>query len=232
MIDGRSVLAIIPARGGSKGLPNKNILPLAGKPLIGWTIDAALQSQSVDHCILTSDSPAIAEVAEQHGCEVPFMRPSHLASDEATTVDTILHALNEMDKHDLFIVLQPTSPLRTAADIDAAMSLMLKQNAQSCVSVTRADKSPQWMYHREPMGQLQPVMPNMSIVSRRQDLKAVYVLNGAIYIAETEFFLKEKIFLNSESVSYLMPKERSVDIDDKMDFELAEAIIRQHNQNP
>ncbi len=227
MIDDRSVLAIIPARGGSKGLPNKNILPLAGKPLISWTIDAARQSQAIDRCVLSTDSPAIAGVAEECGCEVPFLRPAYLASDEATTLDTILHTLDNVERHDLLVVLQPTSPLRKAADIDAAITLMLQQKARSCVSVTRADKSPHWMFHRDPLGKLQPVLTDPANASRRQDLEAVYVLNGAIYVAETDFVREEKVFFNPDSVSYLMPKERSIDIDDRMDFMLAEQLLMQ-----
>ena len=140
------VLAVIPARGGSKGLIRKNILDLAGLPLIAWTIKAAKESQIISNVILSSDDDEIIEVAKRFDCEVPFKRPSHLATDNATSVDVLAHAIKDYSSYDFVIMLQPTSPLRTSIDIDAAFELMTSLNAKSCVSVCQTSKTPYWMY--------------------------------------------------------------------------------------
>lgn len=230
MIEDRSVLGIIPARGGSKGLPDKNILALSGTPLINWTISTALSSRYLDRLILSTDSPGIAEVARAAGCDVPFMRPAHLASDEATTVDTVIHALQELNDFDICVVLQPTSPLRQTCDIDAAIEFMQKTGKESCVSVTKSDKSPHWMFHRTPDGGLSPVMPRKGLATRRQDLDEVFVLNGAVYVFTTEFIRESNKLFDEDSAAYVMPKERSVDIDDRIDFLIAETLLNASRQ--
>ncbi|WP_205451066.1 cytidylyltransferase domain-containing protein [Salinibacter ruber] len=146
MINGQSVLGVILARGGSKGLPRKNIRDLAGKPLIAWTIEAGHESEYLDRLILSSDDEEIMTVAEEHGCEVPFRRPDELAQDDTPSMDALLHALNQVESHDYVVLLQPTSPLRTADDIDATIARCHQNEGMPCVTVTETDKPPQWMF--------------------------------------------------------------------------------------
>lgn len=220
MINGKKVVAIIPARGGSKGLPGKNIRDFKGKPLIAWSIESAYQSHYIDRVILSSDDADIIAVAEYYGCEVPFIRPCELATDEATSSEVVCHALSAMDHYDYVILLQPTSPLRSTADIDAAIELCVKQQAPACVSVTEVTENPQWMYKIN-QGKLEPIISTIA-VNRRQDLPNVYRLNGALYIAQTDCFLKTKTFITDNTIPYLMHCKNSVDIDSLSDFQLAE----------
>lgn len=219
------MLALITARAGSKGLPRKNILLAGGKPLLAWTVDAAISAECVERVVLSSDDHEIMDAARSAGCDVPFCRPAHLASDVATSIDVVLHALDQLPGYDYVILLQPTSPLRTAADIDAAFELMLQSGAPSCVSVCEADQSPYWMYRVEVGNKLQRLLSEVDGITRRQDLPPVYVLNGAIYIAQIDWLRENKSFVGGGAVAYLMPKERSLDIDTVQDFELFRSRI-------
>lgn len=212
------VLALIPARGGSKGLPRKNILAANGRPLIAWTIQAAIDADCIDRVVLSSDDDEICAVAGEYGCDVPFKRPSALATDEASSIDVVMHALRELRGYDYIIVLQPTSPLRTSADINAAFNLMLDSDAPACVSICLADETPYWMYRLDAAGRMQALLELPAGITRRQDLPASYSLNGAIYIAKTDWLIKRKSFISSETVGYVMPKSRSLDIDTREDF--------------
>ena len=225
MIEGLSVLALIPARGGSKGLPGKNIRPAGGRPLIDFTIAAARAAQCVDRVVLSSDDDEIMRVARDCGCEVPFRRPAELATDEASSIDVVLHALDALPAHDLVVLLQPTSPLRTAEDIDGACRLMLQRDAQSCVSVTPAEQSPYWMFRLSGDGLLDPLLTDSARASRRQDLPPVYVLNGAVYVARCEGLRRERSFVGPRTVGYVMPAERSLDIDTPADFEAFARLV-------
>lgn len=215
---GKRVIAVITARGGSKGLPRKNVLPAGGRPLIAWTIGAAQASQAVDHVVLSSDDDEIMEAAAAWGCAVPFRRPAGLASDTATSIDVLMHALDQLPGYEYVVLLQPTSPLRTAADIDAAFALLQSHGAPSCVSVCEAEQSPYWMFRLGAGDVLAPLLPDPG-ASRRQDLPPVYVLNGAIYIARIDWLRATRSFLGEGCIAYRMPAERSVDIDDAADFE-------------
>ena len=219
------VLAIVTARGGSKGLPRKNVLVAGGKSLVAWTVEAARAAESVSRVVLSSDDDEIIAAARVAGCEIPFCRPAHLASDMATSVDVVLHTLDELPGYDYVILLQPTSPLRTAADIDAAFALMLERVAPSCVSLCEVDKSPYWMYRVADDNKLQSLLPEIEGITRRQDLPPIYVLNGAIYIARIDWLRANKSFLGAQTVAYLMPKERSLDIDTAQDFEILRSTI-------
>lgn len=219
MIDGLSVLALITARGGSKGLPGKNIRLAHDRPLIDYTIAAARTARSVDRVVLSTDDDAIASVAAECGCEVPFRRPAELASDEARSIDVVLHALDQLAAHDLVVLLQPTSPARTAWDIDEACRQLVSRGAPSCVSVTAASQSPYWMYRLEDEGRLHPLLELPVAASRRQDLPPVYVLNGAIYVARTDWLRVHGAFVGPGSVAHVMPPERSIDIDTLDDFD-------------
>lgn len=229
MIGDKSVLAIIPARGGSKGIPGKNIIDVAGKPLIAWTIEAAKASKYIDRLILSSDDDAIMDVAVQWGCEAPFKRPDDLAKDDTPGIAPILHALSMLPAFDFIVLLQPTSPLRRAADIDGCIERCITQQANCCVSVTEQDKSPFWMYYIDSKGLLEPVISTTNnIAVRRQELPVVYALNGAIYVARCEWLTINKSFLSPETIAYPMLKEYSVDIDTWIDLQLAELLLKEN----
>jgi CMP-N,N'-diacetyllegionaminic acid synthase len=225
MIGGRSVLALIPARGGSKGLPRKNILPVCGRPLLEWSVVAAKTSRFIDRVVLSSDDEAIIAAARACGCEAPFRRPHELASDTTPTIDVVLHALDALPGYDVVVLLQPTSPLRTAADIDAACERFAASGASACVSVSPAEQNPHWMYRLGDNQLLLPIVETSVEATRRQDLPKVYVLNGAIYVADATWLRRTRTFLTKETVAHVMPAERSLDIDTESDFQTFKRIV-------
>ncbi|MBU5253536.1 acylneuraminate cytidylyltransferase family protein [Lysinibacillus sp. JK80] len=218
-------LAVIPARGGSKGVPGKNIRLLAGKPLIAWTIEAAKRSKYITTTIVSTDDEEISTVAIEYGAEVPFIRPAHLAEDDTPGVAPILHALEQCPDYDYVVVLQPTSPLRTAEDIDGTIEKMFKNDGDFCVSVAEASQSPYWMYTLNKDDVMQPLIDSPLVV-RRQELPKAYILNGAVYVAKVEELKKTESFITSETVAYEMPEERSFDIDVEKDFLVCENIMQ------
>lgn len=217
MINGQSILAVVPARGGSKGVPRKNLRVIGGKSLLAWTFEAAAGSVHLDRTILSSDDPEIIRFARSKGWDVPFVRDSRLATDEARTVDVILDALIRCPGYNWVVVLQPTSPLRTSHDIDRSIEICVERKAPACVSVRHADESPYWMMHISDSGHVVPMFPDMNI-SRRQELPPVYLLNGAVYVANTEWLIAERKFVTPETAAYVMPAERSSDIDTEDDI--------------
>lgn len=219
------VLAIIPARGGSKGLPGKNILPLGDLPLIAWTIHAARNASCVARVVVTTDDAEIAAVARASGAEVPFLRPPELATDTATSADVADHVLQALPGFDRAVLLQPTSPFRTASDIDAARALWDATGAVSCVSVCEATQSPWLMFTRGIEGGLDRVLPVPEAGLRRQDLASTYLLNGAIYLIQTDHFRATRQFVHSDTSGYVMPQDRSVDIDTADDLDAARAQL-------
>jgi CMP-N,N'-diacetyllegionaminic acid synthase len=226
MLGDSSVLAVIPARGGSKGLPGKNILDLAGKPMIAWTIEAANESRCIDRLILSSDDTGIIQVAEHYGCDVPFVRPAALANDRATSIDVAIHALDTLvEQYEYIVWLQPTAPLRLAEDIDAAINLCREKAAPACVSVVAAGKSPYWMYSLEHGGAMQPIMPQDLSNCQRQELPQAYTLNGAVYVTRTDWLRRHKKFMNGGAYAHTMPPERSIDIDSELDFKIAGMLL-------
>jgi len=220
------VLGIIPARGRSKGMPKKNIRPLLNKPLIAWTIEQALRSKHIDRVIVSTDDHAIAKISRKHGADVPFMRPDKLATDKAKSIDAVFHALLSLpEKYDYVVLLQPTSPLRTADDIDACVKLCVGKRINSCVSVAESEKNPHWMYSLDRNGRMHRLIKTKKAIDRRQDMPKSYALNGAVYIAQIDWLSHSKSFVTDETYAYIMPKERSVDIDDEMDFHFAEFLL-------
>ena len=217
LMNGSKTLAIITARGGSKGLPRKNVL--------AWTVEAAISAECVSRVVLSSDDEEIMAAAMAAGCDVPFSRPSDLATDTASSIDVLLHALDQLPGFEHVVLLQPTSPLRTAEDIDAAFELMLESGAPSCVSVCEADQSPYWMYKVAADNKLHRLISEVDGAKRRQDLPSIYVLNGAIYIAQIDWLRANKSFVGGQTVAYLMPKERSLDIDTAQDFEIFKSRV-------
>jgi CMP-N,N'-diacetyllegionaminic acid synthase len=232
MIRNKKLLAIIPARGGSKRLPRKNILDFEGKPMIAWSIEAGLKSKYVDRVVVSTDSQEIADVSVRYGADVPFFRPLELATDHAKSIDviryTITHLEENRDFYEYIILLQPTSPLRTAQHIDEAVEYLLAKKANSVISVTEVGCSPFWSNTLPKDGSMKGFLETKIIDKRSQDLEKYFGLNGAIYICKVERLLEEKsLFLKDNVFAYVMSKEDSVDIDDKFDFIVAKAI---HNQ--
>ena len=219
MIGGKTVLAIIPARGGSKGVPRKNIRLVAGKPLIAWTIESAQESCFIDRLIVSTDDLEIASISQKWNCEVPFLRPAVLARDETPGIAPVLHALETLsERYDIVVLLQPTSPLRSIEDIDGCIIHLMERQAKSCVSVVEPDKSPYWMFRLGLDEHLYPLLEET--YARRQELPKVYALNGAVYVAECDWLIQSGSFLSSDTVGYIMPKERSLDIDTEQDIKL------------
>jgi CMP-N,N'-diacetyllegionaminic acid synthase len=220
------LLALIPARGGSKGIPRKNIYPLFGKPLLQWSIEAAHEAISVDQIVVSTDDHEIAEVSKAAGAEVPFLRPSELAGDTTPGIAPVLHALEQLTHVTDVLLLQPTSPLRTAADIEAIVGLRREAGNESAVSLTLSHKHPAWMYGLSETQRLQPFLQAKQ-EDCRQQLPPAYVLNGARYLASRDILLREKSFITEDTVGYVMPAERSVDIDTPLDLMWAEFLLRQ-----
>lgn len=223
------ILAIIPARGGSKGVPRKNIRELAGKPLIVWTIEEAKKSKYIDRLILSSEDDEIIEVAKQYGCEVPFKRPIELAQDDTPGISPVLHAIKQIPSYDYVVLLQPTSPLRKVEDIDACIEKLFSTDADFCVSVTEPEKSPYWMYKIE-HEKMVPLLPQDELVTRRQDLPKIYTLNGAVYVAKINSLVEKKSFITTNTVAYVMSQEQSFDIDTIVDFKVCESLIDCHTK--
>ena len=222
-------MAIIPARGGSKRLPNKNILDLAGKPLIVWTIDAAKQSKYIDRIVVSTDSSRIAETALKAGAEVPFLRPEYLAQDDTSTYEVVDHTLTQLrncgNQYDYLLLLQPTSPLRTTEHIDGATDLLIAKNADAVISVTEVDHLNEWS-GTIPKSLCMENYFQGKTEKRSQELSKKYRINGAIYLVNTSKLSKYKTFFVPKNIfAYQMEKEVSIDVDVKFDFDISEYLI-------
>ena len=226
MYKDKKILALIPARGGSKGIPRKNIKDLCGKPLIAYSIEAGLNSKYIDSVVVSTDDSEIAEVSKRFGAEVPFIRPEELASDTAKTLDVVLHAIKEMKSKgstfDTFVLLQPTQPLRTAADLDAAIEKYMENGCISMVSVSPVNDHPILIRTIEE-DRLKPLL-NCSSTCRRQDMPKYYRVNGCIYINEISEIDINTSF-NDNALPFVMEPSHSVDIDELSDFELAKYYL-------
>ena len=225
MHKGKTFLAIIPARGGSKRLPRKNILDLNGKPLIAWGIEAGLDSKYINKVVVSSDDNEILEVSQKFGADV-IVRPPELASDTATTFDAIEHTIKSLEKYDYVVLLQPTSPLRESKHIDEAIELLETKDADAVVSVCKMEHSPLWSNTLDETLSMKDFLRDEVLNKRSQDLEKYYRLNGAIYVCKTERLLEEKsLFLKDNIFAYVMDRESSVDIDEEIDFKLAQSIL-------
>ena len=225
MLSRKTFLAIIPARGGSKRLPRKNVLDLAGKPLIAWSIEAGLKSKYIDKLIVSSDDAEILEIAEQYHAQT-IQRPDTLASDTATTFDAIEHTIASVEAYDYIVLLQATSPLRETSDIDAAIELLHAKNADAVVSVCEMEHSPLWANTLDENLSMKGFLKEEVLNKRSQDLESYFRLNGAIYICKTEKLLEAKSFLLPEHIyAFKMDRERSIDIDEAIDFKMAEVLV-------
>ncbi len=227
MFKDKKILALIPARGGSKGIPHKNIIDLCGKPLIAYSIEAGLNSKYIDYVLVSTDDHEIASVSMDFGAEVPFMRPASLATDTAKTIDSVLYSIDELKQmnllFDVLILLQPTQPLRTHIDIDEAIECFFNNCAKPLVSVCEVNDNP--VLIREIVnGILNPILPVLSTV-RRQDMPKYYRVNGCIYINMIEEICPSTSF-NDNEIPFVMNKNHSVDIDEMADVWLAECYLK------
>ncbi len=226
--------AIIPARGGSKGLPGKNIRPLLGKPLIAHSIECALGARSIDRVVVSTDSPEIADIALRFGGEVPCLRPAELATDGASAVDAYIYTVDRLSRslgEDItsFAVLLPTAPLRTSDDVDNAIELFFRKNADSVVSYTPEAHPIHWHKYLDADGSLVDIFGDT--LANRQDLRTSYYPNGAVYVFKSSL-IRERKYYSGRSYAYVMPRCRSIDIDTLEDFELAEFLMRRQGHDP
>lgn len=226
------VLGIILARKGSKGLPGKNTMTLLGKPLIAWSIQAALDSRYITDVVVSTDSADIASIAQEYGAEVPFIRPDNLATDEATSADVIMHAIKSLHQdgrqYDYVTLLEPTSPIRSGTDIDEAISSLVSSGGSAIVSVCRASTvHPSFMFTLEMGNLMSPYGTRRSKGSiRRQDVDEVFYPDGNIYVSSTQTFESELSFYHEGTLGYEIPRWKSLEIDDELDFLLVEAVMR------
>ena len=221
----KTFLAIIPARGGSKRLPRKNILDLCGKPLISWSIEAALKSKYISKVVVSSDDEEILNISSNFGADI-IKRPYELANDTATTFDAIKHTINNLEKYDYIVLLQPTSPLRNEKHIDEAIELLEEKQADAIVSVCEMDHSPLWSNTLPKDGNMRGFLREEILNKRSQDLEKYYRLNGAIYICKTDKLLENKSFFLKDNIfAYIMDRKSSIDIDEEIDFLFAERVI-------
>lgn len=227
----KNVLALVTARQGSKGVRGKNVKLLGGRPLIAWSIEAARESPSVGRIVTSTDHQEIASVAKRWGSEVPFLRPHSLAGDASPHIETVSHALEWLENQEGYrpeyvLLLQPTSPLRTPEDIEAAIAIAGERDADGVVGVVEANHHPLLTHRITEEGTLSSFVPTETDYLRRQDLPTAYALNGAIYLNRREALLREQTFLPHRTYPYVMPPERSLEIDTPWDFSLVELVLR------
>lgn len=226
------IQAIIPARGGSKGVVRKNICLMDNLPLINYTIRAADHSQFIDQVFVTTDDLDIKNISQNLGANI-IERPAYLATDTASTIDVVLHCLEHLDgqniEMDIIILLQPTSPLRTTEDIDNSIEIFLNGSADSVISVSESQHPPYWSCVVNQDQYLEAAFGEKYFQTRRQDLKKTYMPNGAIYVATPGYVKNNRSFFGKKTLPYIMPRERSVDIDSEEDFILAEMLLRKKN---
>jgi CMP-N,N'-diacetyllegionaminic acid synthase len=233
MIDDQSVLAIVPARGGSKGLPGKNKRQLRGKPLVAWPIGVALGAVSVDKAICTTDDPEIRDIALAYGAHAPFVRPAHLASDTATSIDAILHAVDYLadigEHYDYVVVLEPTSPLTTSSDVESALAMLhaRRDAADSIVGISRVESThPEYDVRLGEDGLISPFMaPNFNSLKRRQEIEVLHFLEGSLYISTTNALRAIRSFYHDRTLGYEVPRWKSVEIDELVDFLFVETVL-------
>ena len=221
----KKVLAIIPARGGSKGLLGKNIIDLAGKPLITWTIEASLDSKYITKTIVSSDSDAILEVAKRYSSDI-LKRPDELATDISSSEVVVKHAIESMEeKFDYIVLLQPTSPLRDTVDIDSAFEKLFTLDATALISVCELENKILKAFKENEFGYIESISNNKYPFMRRQDLPKTYISNGAIYIIKVDEFLKNNSFFTDKTISFVMDEVKSLDIDTNEDLDKMRRIL-------
>jgi N-acylneuraminate cytidylyltransferase/CMP-N,N'-diacetyllegionaminic acid synthase len=227
------VITVIPARGGSKGLPGKNIKKMNDKPLIWYTINAAKKSKFIDKIIVSTDDNEIAEIAKKYDAEIPFMRPKELARDDSLAIDNYIYTIDRLNKEFNygiveFVVLQPTSPLRTSLDIDNAIQIFEEKKADSVISVSEAIHPPIWSKKIDEKGILRNYFDIRIGNKNRQEIEKVYMPNGAIFVFKFSLLKEKYSYYSDKTYPYIIPLERSIDIDSKLDFEFAEYLMKKN----
>ncbi|MEP6995499.1 MAG: acylneuraminate cytidylyltransferase family protein, partial [Acidobacteriota bacterium] len=225
-----SVLGLVPARGGSKGIPRKNIRSLAGRPLLEYTAEAAAQARRLDRVILSTEDDEVAEVARRCGLEVPFLRPRDLAGDETPTLDVVQHALSWLEARgavfDAVCLLQPTSPLRRAEDIDACIELCERSGADAVVTIVPVppEHNPHWVYFRSSDGELRLATGEAAPIPRRQDLPPAFHRDGSVYVTRTKVVRQNSLY-GRRLLGHPLDGARSINIDTPADWDRAEALL-------
>ncbi|MFU0823629.1 acylneuraminate cytidylyltransferase family protein [Clostridium sp.] len=231
MYKDKRILGVIPARGGSKGIPHKNIINFCGKPLIAHSIEAAKKSKYIDYILVSTDDREIKEVSLKYGAKAPFLRPKEISDDKSKSIDVVVHAINYLrdndETFDYVILLQPTSPLRTEKDVDSAIKTIIEKKGRSLVSLCKVDENPILMRTIEG-GKLKPILEFGGDNLRRQDLPQFYIFNGAIYINTVDMLLEDRTFVDEHTIPYIMEKCKSVDIDNILDVKIAEYILEEN----
>jgi CMP-N,N'-diacetyllegionaminic acid synthase len=226
-----AIIAIIPARGGSKSIPRKNIKPLGGKPLIIYTIETALKCKLFDRVIVSTDDKEIATISEKHGARLPFMRPRELALDTTPMLPVLQHAVSYLEKNeklhiDIVVLLQPTSPFRDVSDIENCIEKLKNERADSVVTLCEAEQNPYFVIIKLQDGNVVPLLKTEKPVTSRQDAAKVYRLNGAVYVVRRNVLMNENKIFTDNTKAVIMPQEKSIDIDSPLDFEFAEFLIK------
>ncbi|MEC9347191.1 MAG: acylneuraminate cytidylyltransferase family protein [Pseudomonadota bacterium] len=225
MYRGKRVLGVICARGGSKGLPRKNVLDLGGRPLIAWSIVAAARSELLDRTVISTDDPEIAAAARAAGGDVPFLRPGELASDTARVTDAVIHAYRALgEAYDILVLLQATSPFRRGRDIDACIRQLVDTDAETCVSFRQEEKPTSFIVDIDADGWMVPREKD-ALLKRRQDIATAYVPNGSVYAVWSDFLVREGTVYSDRTSCVLMPAETSFDIDSALDLEIARGLL-------
>jgi CMP-N,N'-diacetyllegionaminic acid synthase len=236
MYNKKRILAIIPARGGSKGLPDKNIKPLCGKPLIGWSIEQAKYSDYIDEIFVTTDSRKIADIANEFGVNVPFLRPAELANDTSSSMDVVAHVLSHYESRNIFfhyiVLLEPTSPLRKKNDLDTAIQLAIEnETADGIISLGEVHmEHPMIVKKINEKGKITPYIDNVKKISQRQQADKAYFPYGVIYMIKTEIFKKERAFYTNNILPYYIERWQNYEVDDIYDFITIEAIITKRQE--
>ena len=230
MIDGKRVLSVVTARGGSKGLPGKNMRQFGGKPLITWSIEQGLACDLVDSVVVSTDSPAIADVAARCGARVPFLRPAHLAGDTASNIDVLLHAIDHLEslgeRYEYVVLLEPTSPLRDVSDISGALTLLADGAAESVVGVARAESAHPAFLMRIEDGLLQPMSGSQPTGLRRQELTEEYFyIEGSVYASRVSSLRARKSFYHERTSPWIVDRYKAIEIDELSDFVAAQALL-------
>ena len=231
MIDNKKVLAIVPARSGSKGLKNKNILSLKGKPLVSYPINAANKSLYIDRVMVSTDSNTLANIASKHGAEIPYIRPSALATDEALSSDVIIHLLklleDQLKDYEYLVFLEPTSPLTSHEDIDEALKTLVNSKKHTAlVSVAKVESThPDFCLSIKDNQILPYKSQHLNNLTRRQDLEDLYFIDGSIYISKISDFLVKKTFYHEDTFPFKVPYWKSLEIDTYLDLVCVEAIV-------
>ncbi|MBI4375879.1 MAG: acylneuraminate cytidylyltransferase family protein [Elusimicrobia bacterium] len=224
------ILGLIPARGGSKGIPGKNIKPLGGKPLLAYTLEAARLCGRLDRLLLSTDSPEIAKTAEALGLPVPWLRPAELASDSSHSMDLVLHALKRLDEEgyrpDAVLLLQPTSPFRSADTLRKAIDMLESLRCPAVVSFSPARERPHHFYTLSPDGAISPLLAQSEPTGPRQALPVFYKIDGSIFLNTTESLLRDKVFVPPGTRALISPESERVDLDTMDDWRLAESLLQ------